>query len=193
MKVLLLKDVYKLGRAGEIKKVANGFGRNYLIPQKLAIIATPGAVKQSSSIRVKADERRAVINKEMEGIASQINGLVLTFSSKAGETGKLYGSITPQSIADGINAKLGTEINRRDIEVEPIRMLGEHKAAIRLTVDLVPEVKVVIFREGEAVIADSTKKTAGIEEVVDAAPEVDESVEEENVSTEGSEEENTEA
>jgi large subunit ribosomal protein L9 len=150
MKVLLLKDVYKLGHAGDVKKVADGFGRNFLLTQKLAVLATPGALKQVEHIRSKATARRAVLNNELGSIAQQINGLVFNFTSRAGETGKLYGSITAQMVTDALNEKLGTKVDRHQVEVEPIRTLGEHKASIRLTVDLVPEIKVVVYREGEA-------------------------------------------
>lgn len=150
MKVLLIKDVYKLGRAGDVKRVADGYGRNFLIPQNLAVLATPGALKQVDSIRAKANTRRNELNKEMGGIADQLTGLTLYFSSKAGETGKLYGSVTSQMIADAINKKTGMSIDRRQIEIEPIRNLGEHKAHIRLTVDLTPLVTVIVHREGEA-------------------------------------------
>lgn len=149
MKVLLLKDVYKLGRAGDVKRVADGYGRNYLLPQGLAVLATEGALRQVDQIRARANARRAIINNEMGGLAEMINGLVLAFPVRAGETGKLYGSITPQMISDAINTKLGTQIDRHVVEVEPIRTLGEHKARIHLTVDLNPEVKLIVHREGE--------------------------------------------
>ena len=151
MKILLIKDVYKLGRAGDIKKVADGFGRNFLLPKGLAILATAGAIKQVDTIRQKADAARAILNNEMGAVAEMINGVVLTFASKAGETGKLYGSITNQMIADALNNKLGLKVDRHHVDVQPIRTLGEHKAFIRLTVDLNPEVKVLIHREGESV------------------------------------------
>ena len=150
MKVLLIKDVYKVGHAGDVKKVADGFGRNFLMAQGLAVLATPGALKQIDHIRAKAADRRAVLNNELGAIAAQINGLVFNFSSRAGETGKLYGSITSQMITDALNQKLGTKIDRHQVEVEPVRTLGEHKARVRLTVDLYPEIKVVVYREGEA-------------------------------------------
>ncbi len=150
MKVLLIKDVYKLGRAGDVKRVADGFGRNFLMPQGLAVLATPGALKQVEHIRAKATARRAVLNNELGAIAEQINGQVFTFSSRAGETGKLYGSITAQMVTDALNEKLGTKIDRHQVEMEPVRNLGEHKARVRLTVDLTPEIKVIVYREGEA-------------------------------------------
>jgi large subunit ribosomal protein L9 len=151
MKVLLIKDVYKLGRAGDVRKVADGYGRNFLLPQGFAVLATLGALKQADKIRSQASVRRTQLNNELGGLSEQVNGLVLTFASKAGETGKLYGSITTQLIADAINSKLGTTIDRRAVEVQPIRTLGEHKAKVRLTMDLVPEIKIIVHREGESV------------------------------------------
>jgi large subunit ribosomal protein L9 len=150
MKVLLIKDVYKLGRAGDVKRVADGFGRNFLVPQGLAVLATEGALKQVEKIRSQAADKRAVLNNEMGAIATQISALTLTFAAKAGETGKLYGSITAQEIADAIKSKIGFEAKRQQIDMQPIRVLGEHKAHVRLTMDLIPEVKVVVYREGEA-------------------------------------------
>ena len=91
MKVLLTKDVYKLGRAGDIKKVADGYGRNYLLPQGLAVLATAGAIKQAEKIRSQAEILRANLNSELKDLASQIAGVTLTFAAKAGETGKLVG------------------------------------------------------------------------------------------------------
>ncbi len=151
MKVLLIKDVYKLGRAGEIKKVADGYGRNYLIPQKLAVPATEGSLKLAESISRKATERRAVLNKELSSVADVINAIVLEFSVKAGETGKLYGSVSNQMIADEIKLKHDLELDRHQIAMEPIRSLGEYHIPVHLTIDLVPEVTVIIRREGEIV------------------------------------------
>lgn len=159
MKVLLLKDVYKLGRAGDVKKVADGFGRNYLIPQGFAMLATPGAMKQIEVIRKKAVERRTVLNNELSGVAELVQDKVLTFASKAGDTGKLYGSITNQMIVDALNEKIGTSIDRRQIEIQPIRNLGEHLAVVRLTVDLNPTIKIIVHREGETVAETEPKKS----------------------------------
>jgi len=149
MKVLLLKDVYKLGRAGDVKKVADGYGRNYLLPQGLAVLATPGALKQIEHIRAQASAQRAILNKEMSSVAEQVEGLVFSFPVKAGEAGKLYGSITAQMIVEAIKERVGVDIDRRQIDAQPIRILGEHPVHIRLTMDLVPEIKVIVYREGE--------------------------------------------
>lgn len=149
MKVLLLKDVYKLGRAGDVKKVADGYGRNYLIPQGLAVLATTSALKQVEQIRQKAAANRSILNQELSGVAEKLSKLVLTFPAKAGETGKLYGSITSQMIAEAIKQKTGFAADRRQLDAQPIRTLGNHTVRVRLTIDLVPEVKVIVHREGE--------------------------------------------
>jgi len=150
MKILLLKDVYKLGRAGDVKKVAAGYGRNYLIPQGLAALATPGALKQAEYIREKATTQRDALNKEMSNVAEKMQGLVLSFSAKASETDKLYGSITTHMIAETLSEQLGVEIIRRQIDSQPLRNIGVHNVPVRLTVDLVPEVTVIVYREGES-------------------------------------------
>jgi large subunit ribosomal protein L9 len=162
MKVLLIKDVYKLGRAGDVKRVADGYGRNFLLPQGFAVLATLGALKQADKIRSTASVRRAELNSELGGLSEKITGFVITFASKAGETGKLYGSITTQMIADELNSKLGISVDRRAVEIQPIRTLGEHKAKIRLTMDLVPEIKIIVHREGESVAVPSTPASAPV-------------------------------
>ena len=149
MKILLLKDVYHLGHAGDIKKVADGYGRNYLIPQGYAVLATAGTMKQAETIRAKAEVVRKQLNNEMSAVAERINNSWITFASKAGETGKLYGSITYQMVAEKISEKAGIEIDKRMIDIQPIRTLGEHKAHIRLTIDIVPVINVLVHREGE--------------------------------------------
>jgi len=150
MKVLLVKDVYKLGHAGDVKKVADGFGRNFLIPQGLAVLATEGAMKQVQKIKAQAEIRRATQNNELSGLAEQIKGVTLTFAAKAGDTGKLYGSITTQDIATALSEQVRFEVKRQQVDIQPIRALGEFTAHIRLTMDLVPEIKIIVHREGES-------------------------------------------
>ncbi len=150
MKVLLIKDVYKLGRAGDVKKVADGYGRNFLVPQGMAVLATPGAMKTAEKIRSKAAERRIVLNDEMSVVAEALKKLQLSFGARAGETGKLYGSITSQEVADAIQEKCGYQVKRQQLDMQPLRTLGEHMVRVRLTMDLIPELKVTVYREGEA-------------------------------------------
>ena len=149
MKILLLKDVFKLGRAGDVKRVADGYGRNFLIPQGLAALATPGMLKQATRIGEKATKERVRLNEELGSVAEKIEGLELAFPTKAGETGKLYGSVTTAMIAEAIEAMIGTEIDRRQIDTQPIKTLGVHSVEVRLTIDLIPTVTVVVHREGE--------------------------------------------
>ncbi len=151
MRVLLLKDVYKLGRAGDVKKVADGYGRNYLFPKGLAVLATPGALKQSDRIRASAETQRTRMNEELGGVAERIAGLTLVFPAKAGETGKLYGSITTAMLAEAITRETGFAADRRQIDSQPIKTLGVHPGRLRLTIDLVPTFTVVVHREGEPV------------------------------------------
>jgi large subunit ribosomal protein L9 len=157
MKVLLTKDVYNLGRAGDVKRVADGYGRNFLLPRGMAVLATPGAMKQVETIKTQATTRRAALNQEMGSTAEVVGKLTLYFASKAGETGKLYGSITTDMIAESITTQTGVKIDRRQIDIQPIRILGETKARIRLTVDLMPEIKIVVHREGEGPVMQTTK------------------------------------
>jgi large subunit ribosomal protein L9 len=170
MKVMLVKDVYKLGRAGDVKKVADGYGRNFLIPQGLAVLATAGALKQAEKIRSQAEIRRTEQNSELKSLADQINGVVLTFGAKAGETGKLYGSITTQDVATAIQEKVRFEVKKQQVDMQPIRNLGEFTAYVRLTMDLVPEVKVIVHREGEAIEEKAVQEPA--EAKVEAPAEV---------------------
>ena len=177
MKILLTKDVFKLGRAGDIKKVAAGYARNYLIPQGLAIRATAGAVNQAERIRIKAAEKRQALNEELKGLAEQITELRLLFPAKAGETDKLYGSITTQQIADRVAEETGYKIKRQDLETQPIRTLGVHKVLARLTMDLVPEFTVVVYREGEAAPGTEEEEPAEGEEAPEEAEATEETVE----------------
>lgn len=147
MRVLLLKDVYKLGRAGDVKRVADGYGRNYLIPQGMATLATPGALKQADRIRSAGELKRAQLNQEMTSVHSQLDGLQLNFPVKAGETGRLYGSVTHQMLTEAILQRKGIPVERSQILGEPIRSLGVHKVKVRLTVDLIPELAIVVHRE----------------------------------------------
>ena len=207
MRVLLIKDVYKLGRAGEVKKVAAGYGRNYLIPQGYAIPATPGAMSQADRIMVKATERRAVLNEELGSVAEVLNGKTLTFAVKAGETGRLYGSVSDEDIVEAIAANFEIEVEKRQVETEPLRQLGTFKVPVHLTMDLIPEIEIVIHREGEApgqeeaeeAAPEAVKEEAPVEEaepeVVDEVVEVVEEAEAkpEAVEEEAAEEENPEA
>ncbi len=150
MKVLLLEDVYKLGRAGDVKKVAPGYARNYLMPQGMAVLATPGAVKQSGRITKQGEVKRAKVNQELGGVAEQLAGKRFLFAAKASETRRLYGSINTQMIAEVVSKEIGVTVEAKQIESQPLRMIGKHVVAVRLTVDLIPEIEIIVHREGES-------------------------------------------
>lgn len=164
---MLLKDVYKLGRAGDVKKVADGYGRNFLLPQGFAVLATPGALKRVESIRAAAEKRRAILNEEMSSVAEVIKNVRVSFAVKAGDNGKMYGSITTQDVVEAVKAACGVELKKQQIELQPIRQIGEYKAQVRLTMDLIPEIDVITYKEGDAdpltVVAEETTEQPVVE------------------------------
>ena len=148
MEVLLLKDVDKLGKAGEVKQVADGYARNYLIAKGLAIVPSEGARKQQEAIQRDRVRKERRFEEEAGRLGDAIAGLSLTFTAKTGEGGKLYGSITNADIAERIEAQIGQEIDKRRVELEePLRELGTFPVKVRLASDVVPEVTVVIEQE----------------------------------------------
>jgi large subunit ribosomal protein L9 len=150
MKVLLLKDVDNLGSAGDVVTISDGYGRNYLIPRRLAKMATKGTVQEANQIRKVGERKRARELEDAQALARRIEGLTLTFHARAGEKGKLYGSITPAEMAESLERELGQEIDRRKIVADPLRQVGEHLVAVRLMGDVSATLKVIIQAEGEA-------------------------------------------
>ncbi len=149
MQVLLIKDVDNLGYAGDVKKVTGGYGRNYLLPQGLAVLATPGALKQAETIRRAAEKHRAREMEDAKAIASQLEGLNLLFERRAGETGKLYGSVTSGDIAEAIAEKTGIELDKRKVALpEPIRNLGHQDVVVKLMIDMSTSVSVEVLPLG---------------------------------------------
>lgn len=148
MEVLLLKDVDQLGRAGEIKRVSDGYARNYLFPRELAVLATPGTVKQAERHLEAEVSRQAKTLSDAQALAQLLDGTVITFQARAGELDRLYGSITNANIAEALQEKVGREVDRRKIDlVEPLKELGTHAVTIRLAPEAEAKVTVVIERE----------------------------------------------
>ena len=161
MKVLLLRDHDKLGKAGDVKNVADGYARNYLLPRGLAVLASPGALKQADSIRKSEEKRRAQLRAEAQAVANQLTGTTLIFQAMAGETGKLYGSITTTDVVEAIQRDKGIEVDKRKVELrEPLRTVGTHNVQIRLAPDLEPAVTVIIERLAEAAPAENAQPAA---------------------------------
>ena len=187
MKVLLKEDVDKLGYAGEIHNVADGYGRNFLLPRGLAVLATEGVLKQAAAWRARAEARRAERRAEYEGLTDKINGMHLVFRARAGESGRLYGSVTMIDVAERLNEELGTEIDRRKFDSQPLRDLGEHRITIHLDRDFHPQLVVHVHPEGgETEAADAA---AAEKEVVASADEDGEPVDEELLEAEDRESE----
>ena len=151
MEVLLKKDVKGVGHAGDIKKVADGYGRNYLIPQGLAAHANQGAAKQAVQIKSTTERKQERERLSALSLAEKISGLTLTFKARATDTDRLFGSVTASDIALAIEQAVGQEIAKRQVDLEhPIRDLGTHKVPVHLMSNIIPEVTVVVEREGEA-------------------------------------------
>ncbi len=151
MEVLLKKDVKGVGNAGDIKKVADGYGRNYLIPQGLASQANQGAAKQAVQIKSTTERKEERERQSALSLAEKITALTLTFKARATDTDRLFGSVTASDIALAIEQAVGQEIAKRQVDLEhPIRDLGTHKVPVHLMSNIIPEVTVVIEREGEA-------------------------------------------
>ena len=177
MDVILTQDVLDLGEAGEIKSVADGYARNYLIPRGLAMLATKSARKQMMEIQRTGEKRRSSVRSSAELLAEKIGGLTLTFVVKVGEADRLYGSITSTDIAEAIEKASGEEVDRRRIVLSrPIKTLGDHPVAIRLAKDLMPEVIVVVRPDEETGPEKPESLVEAIE--LEEAEETTESVEE---------------
>jgi len=150
MKVLLIKDVAGVGNAGEIKKVADGYARNYLIPKGLAVLARPGVARQAEERRQAEARKASQQAADAQALAQQMAQLTVTFKVKAGEQDKLYGSITSGNIVEELEKQLGRELDRRNVLLDqPIKQLGSHQVAVKLASDITAEVTVVVEREDE--------------------------------------------
>jgi large subunit ribosomal protein L9 len=177
MKVVLTQDVPKLGEAGTIQTVKDGYARNYLIPQGLAAMATPGMVKQVEERQAAEARRIAKLEEEMRDLATRIEATSLEIEARVGEQGRLFGSVTSADIAEKLSSVLGEEIDRRKVELEePIRTVGEFSVPVRLVGRLVPEVKVRVFDPENPDVSSVTEDEDASEETAaeDVAIETDE-------------------
>ena len=148
MKVILTSDVDKIGRSGELKDVADGFARNYLIARKLAVPAAGGAYRAWQHDIASREEKRRREREEAEIAAHRIDSTTLTMGVKVGEGGKLYGSITAKEIADALGRR-GIVVDRHKVELdEPLKALGTYKVAVKVYAGMTPEVTVVVEPKG---------------------------------------------
>ena len=148
MKVILREDVPNVGRSGELVNVKPGFGRNYLLPRKLAVLANEANVKQLEHDRAVISARQAKLRGNAEEQAKRINAVSVTIARKVGEQDKLFGSVTVLDIAEALAAK-GQKVDRRRIHLaEPIKTVGAHEVEIRLHRDVAAKIKVEVVPEG---------------------------------------------
>jgi large subunit ribosomal protein L9 len=147
IKLILREDVLNLGEAGDVVKTKPGFARNYLLPQGKAEFATEAKVQQLEHQRRVIEAKRAKDLSDLKGVDKKIRSLKLEIAAKAGEEGKLFGSVTTQQIAK-LMAEKGVEMDRRKIDLsEPIKTLGEHTIAIKLDRQVPSEIKLVVVLE----------------------------------------------
>ena len=158
--VLLREDVDHLGARGEIVKVKAGFARNYLLPRRLAVEATPGNVRQIEAERAALLKREARERATAEAQSAQMKDLRLSFERKVGEHGLLYGTVTARHIADALKEK-GYEVDRRRVHLsEPIKETGEYTVSVRLHRDVTVEIPVTVTGEGGAQAAGTGGESA---------------------------------
>ena len=141
MKLILTQPVPKLGKPGEIVTVADGYGRNYLLPRKLAMLADKGNLKQAERLAAEHERQEAKVRADAETLAARLREALITVAARAGENERLYGSVTSSDLAENLQEQHGIEVDRRRIELdEPLRQLGDHTVSIRLH----PEVTVAM-------------------------------------------------
>jgi len=162
MEVILKEDVAKLGSRGDVVKVAEGYGRNYLLPKKLAIEATPANRAVIDQMKAAAVRRLAREKGDAESLGQQLAGVELAFTRKAGEHDHLFGSVTSSDIAHELERK-GFNIDRRKIQLdEPLKALGEFNVSIKLHRDVAVPVKVKVQKDAAAETTPATEE-AGAE------------------------------
>lgn len=149
MRIILTADVDRLGKSGELRDVAEGYARNFLIPRKLAVPASGGAYRAWQHDIANREEKRAREREEAAALAARVSSTTLTMGVKVGEGGKLFGSVTAKEIADAL-ARRGIEVDRHKVELEePLKQLGTYKVAVRVHAGMEPaEVTVVVEPKG---------------------------------------------
>jgi large subunit ribosomal protein L9 len=149
MKVILLDDIERVGHEGDILAVADGYARNWLIPKKMAVQATKGALKDLERRRTAISAREGEKRTKAQGRAAELGNLSVVIHARAGQGLRLHGQVTPQMIAEAVKTQLGIIIDRRDIDItEPIRELGDYLIRAKVYKDVAAELPVKVLREG---------------------------------------------
>jgi large subunit ribosomal protein L9 len=148
MRVVLSRDVPNLGKAGDVREVADGYGRNFLIPRKLASPVTRASLSAAGERQEAEGLRHQRTDAELRELAQRLDGMTISIRAKVGMGGRLYGSVTNADIAEEVGRLLGEDLDRRKVELEkPIHQLGSYEVAIRLAEGIVPKLTVTIEEE----------------------------------------------
>lgn len=165
MKVILLSDVKGRGKEGDVIDVARGFATNYLLPRKMAIEATPGNLKQLEARVHNIKKREEAKRSEAEVLAAKVDGSAVVIEAKAGDTGKLFGSVTGGMVADALIEQIGVDVDRRRLDLHGhIKTLGEHVIDVRLYDDVTAQVKLTVVPLGGSPV--SKPEVSAAEEIV---------------------------
>ena len=166
MKILFIEDVPGTAYAGDIKDVKSGFARNYLLPRKLAVLATADQMNRVNRLRSAASKRRDATEAEMKTVSDSLEGVVITIEARSGRNNRLYGSITNAAVAEELGKLTGREIDRRKIIMDPIRQLGTYQIPIKLHQGVEPMVTVAVVSPGSQ--DEEAEPEPTVEEVVAA-------------------------
>jgi large subunit ribosomal protein L9 len=145
MKIVLIDEVENLGSAGDVVVVKDGYGRNFLIPQGKAVVATKGAIKAVEENNKQAGKKREAALKVSKDLADKLTATSITVSVTAGEDGKIFGTVTTQHIADALTEK-GFNVDRKKISIEDVKALGEYVAIVQVQGEIKAEVKVWVVK-----------------------------------------------
>ena len=166
MEVILTDDVFSLGKRGDVVRVADGYGRNYLIPRRLAVPVTTGNVKMMEQQRIAMAKKEAKFKEEAELLAAELMQLHFLISRKAGETGALFGSVTSKDLTDLLETQ-GINLDRRKILMEqPIKSIGNYSIEVRPHSEIEASLLVSVVSEGDTEVARVTKKSEETDRIV---------------------------
>jgi large subunit ribosomal protein L9 len=161
IKIILTQDVEHLGAAGSVQSVRDGFARNYLLPKRLAVLATPGALKQVAERQAAVERRLVKQEAALQGLADRIQGQTVRFQANVGRDGRLFGSITASDIAERLAGLLGEMIDRRQVVLhDPIRSIGEHTVVVHVVGRLNPTVTIIVEGEVDATAEAATSQAS---------------------------------
>lgn len=170
VKVILQTDVAGLGEVGDVKEVAGGYARNYLIPRRLVTPATKGNLKVLEQRRSQIEQQQVQRRSEAQSLADRLAGLTLTFPVRVGEQGRLYGSVTAQDVAARLKSEAGVDVDRRVIELrEPLRTLGQFDVSVRVAHAVTAHLKVVLRDQNAPVEAPQPAEATGQDEEASSA------------------------